>query len=268
MSDATAGEVSFTAKIMAASRAIETQRPDALFTDPFAERLAGADAIQATAPRLEEYERQGRPFTAVRTRFFDDFLLDCAQSIRQVVLLGAGMDTRAFRMNWAPATQVYEIDQPDVLTYKAAVLADVDPNCHRHAICADLRESQWVELLLDQGYQPTEPSVWLLEGLLYYLNRAEVHNLLTAIANLSGVGSRLGADVINTVVLKGSDDWAQYWQSSCDQPETFFGHYGWQASAVQPGEAGAIFGRFTYQFLDRSVLDAPHLFFVIADRLA
>lgn len=85
MSEAKEVKVSFTAKVMAAVRAIETQRPDALFSDFFAEQLAGADPIQAAIPRVEEYEKQGKPFISVRTRFFDDFLMNCSHDIRQVV---------------------------------------------------------------------------------------------------------------------------------------------------------------------------------------
>lgn len=266
MSDVTEIDVSFTAKVMAAGRAIETQRSDALFIDPFAEQLAGAEAVQAAIPRLEEDEKQGRPYTSVRTRFFDDFLINHSQTIQQIVLLGAGMDTRASRMNWSSKTCIYEIDKSNILNYKESVLAGIHPTCNRHLICADLKESFWSNLLLEKGYQPSEPSIWLLEGFLYYLNEAEVHNLLTTITNMSAIGSWLGVDVINTVILNGSDSWAQYWQSSCDHPESFFANYGWTAVAIQPGEEGASFGRFTYQFPDRSVSDAPHIFFVIASK--
>lgn len=264
MSDVTETDVGFTAKVIAAGRAIETQRSDALFIDPFAEQLAGTEAIQAAIPHLEEYEKQGRPFSSVRTRFFDDFLTKHSQSIQQIVLLGAGMDARAFRMSWQSETCIYEIDKSDVLNYKESVLAGSHPNCNRHSICTDLKESFWPKLLLEKGYRPSEPSIWLLEGFLYYLNEAEVHNLLTSIANLSAIGSWLGVDVINTVIRNGSDSWAQYWHSSCDHPESFFASYGWKALAIQPGEEGASFGRFTYRFPDRSVPDAPHIFFVVA----
>lgn len=264
MSEATETGVSFTAKVMAAGRAIETQRPDALFTDPLAAQLAGEEAIKAAIPLLEDYEKQGRPFAAVRTRFFDDFLNNCSQNIRQIVLLGSGMDTRAFRLNWQPGTHVYEIDRPDVLLYKELVLNGVIPNCIRHSIGADLKESLWLKLLIEKGYQPSEPTIWLLEGFLYYLNPTEVENLLTIIKDLSVPGSYFGADVINTVICNGSDDWAKYWLSSCDEPESFFAAYGWKASAIQPGEEGAAYGRFTYQFPKRNIPDAPHLFFVRA----
>ncbi|MEC4818074.1 MAG: SAM-dependent methyltransferase, partial [Scytonema sp. PMC 1069.18] len=264
MSETTEISVSFTAKVIAAGRAIETQRPDALFHDPMAAQLAGKEAIEAAIPLLEEYEKQGRPFTSVRTRFFDDFLKDCFGHIRQIVLLGSGMDTRTFRLNWQSKTHVYEIDLPDVLLYKESVLNGMTPKCDRHSICADLKDSLWVQLLLEKGYQPSEPSIWILEGFLYYLNPTEVENLLTNITNLSVAGSYLGVDVINTVICNGSDDWAKYWLSSCDNPESFFAAYGWNASAIQPGEEGASFGRFTYQFPARNVPDAPHIFFVKA----
>ncbi|MBD2387115.1 SAM-dependent methyltransferase [Cylindrospermum sp. FACHB-282] len=263
MSEATETSVSFTAKVMAAGRAIETQRPDALFTDPLAAQLAGQEAIEAAIPTLEEYEKQGRPFTSVRTRFFDDFLNKYSDNIRQIVLLGSGMDTRAFRLNWPPGTHVYEIDQPDVMLYKESVLNGVIPNCTRHSICADLKESFWSQLLLKEGYQTSEPTIWLLEGFLYYLNPIEAKNLLRDIQNLSAKGSYFGADVINTVICNGSDEWAKYWQFSCDEPESFFAAYDWKVSAIQPGEEGASFGRFTYQFPARNIPDVPHIFFVL-----
>lgn len=75
MAEFPAASVGFTAKVMAAGRAIESRRPDGLFIDPFAASLAGEAVIEATIPRMEEYEREGRPFSVVRTRCFDDFLL-------------------------------------------------------------------------------------------------------------------------------------------------------------------------------------------------
>lgn len=98
-SEAKEVQVSFTAKVMAAVRAIETQRDSALFIDPFAEQLAGADTIQAAIFRVKEYEKQVKPFISVRTRFFDDFLMNCSHNIREVLFPSAGLDTRAFRLN-------------------------------------------------------------------------------------------------------------------------------------------------------------------------
>jgi hypothetical protein len=69
-------------------------------------------------------------------------------------------------------------------------------------------------------------------------------------------------------LLNGSDELAQYWQSSCDDPESFFQPYGWKASAIQPGEEGAAYGRFTFQFADRADTEAPHIFFLTASKQA
>lgn len=262
----TRDDVSFIAKNMAAGRAYETRRSDALFIDPFAEKLAGKEVLEDVIPRLEADEKAGKPFTSIRTRYFDDLILGHSQNIQQIVLLGAGLDTRALRMEWAADTHVYEIDQSNILTYKESVLEDIQPTCNRHAIAADLKDSLWSEMLIKQGYQPSKPSIWLLEGVLYYLNEEEVHNLLTTITTLSVKGSWFGADVINSVIMNGQDDWAKYWLSCCDDPESFFEQYGWQASAIQPGDEGASFGRFTFQFPDPSLPDQPHLYFIAACR--
>ncbi|MCT7984912.1 SAM-dependent methyltransferase [Laspinema sp. A4] len=265
MSDDADAQVSLTARFMAASRAFESQQANPLFRDPFAERLAGTETMKLIIPRAEEYEAQGRPYAAVRTRFFDDFLLQCNATIRQVVLLGAGMDTRAYRLDWQPETHLYELDRSSVLDYKETELETFAPQCNRHVVRADLRED-WVPLLIENGYQPDQPSVWLLEGLLYYLSDSEVSALMKAIDNLTAPGSHFAADVINDIICNGSDALAAYWQSSCNEPETFFAEFGWSAQAIQPSDEGASFGRFTYQFPPRSVTDGPHIFFVTATK--
>ncbi len=260
--------VSTTARLMAATRALESQRPNPLFRDPLAEKLAGPEAMQSVRPRFSESEKAGKPMVAVRTRFFDDFLSRHAPEVEQVVLLGSGMDTRAYRMAWWADTHIYEIDQADVLQYKEAVLGEAIAQGSRHPIGADLTESHWPQLLLDKGFQPSQPAIWLLEGFLYYLNAAEVHRLFTAINTLASPGSWLGGDVINTFVANGTGDYAKYWQFGCDHPESFLMDYGWQASAVvQPGEAGACFNRYTFQLADRDVPDAMHIFFCTAHKL-
>ncbi|MGB7443644.1 MAG: SAM-dependent methyltransferase [Coleofasciculaceae cyanobacterium] len=166
--------VSRSSLMTAAVRAIETQRPDALFKDPLAVKLAGDNLIAEITPNAQEYEDNGTPIIIVRTRFFDDFLMKEAASIRQVVILGAGMDTRAFRLPWQSDIHLYELDRPEVLQYKASVLGNRQTQCHRHSIEVDIREP-WVDKLLDAGYQVEIPSVWLMEGFVYYLSENEVH---------------------------------------------------------------------------------------------
>ena len=96
--------VARSSQLMAAIRALETKRPDRLFEDPLAARLAGSEIIAQVEPKLKEDEKQGRPYVATRTRFFDDFMVSSAFQIGQVVILGAGMDTRAFRLPLPPET--------------------------------------------------------------------------------------------------------------------------------------------------------------------
>jgi methyltransferase (TIGR00027 family) len=111
---------------MAAARARESERPYRLFDDPLAAALAGPEGF-AWLERMEPVPRFGGPalYVVVRTRFFDDFLLYACwgAGVRQVVLLAAGMDARAFRLNWPPGTRLYELDRPEVLAAKEEVIA-------------------------------------------------------------------------------------------------------------------------------------------------
>lgn len=258
--------IGLTSRIMAAVRAIETQRPERLFEDPLAAQLAGDEMVASIAPRVKEYEDKGTPYVVVRTRFFDDFLRSEAVSLRQVVILGAGMDTRAFRLSWPTDTHLYELEQPEVLQTKESLLENTSAQCHRHPFFINLRQP-WSDLLVAQGYQVEIPSVWLLEGLLYYLNETEVHDLLKIITNLSAAGSWLGADLINLKLMSEStDQLAKYWRFGCDEPETLLATYGWKASVVQPGEEGADFGRYTCKFPPRTVPDVARCFFVKAKK--
>jgi methyltransferase (TIGR00027 family) len=259
--------VSLTSRYMAVLRAVETQYSDRLFTDPFAAHLAGTQVMSELAAQLiEKRQAQDRKLLSIviRTRFFDDFLISSTQQIRQVVILGAGMDTRAFRLAWHPDVKIYELDRLEVIQTKEFLLGDVLAKCHRHSIDIDLRDS-WSDLLINQGFQANLPTVWLMEGLLYYLHEAEVHELLKTISQLSATGSCLGADLLNTYAVGSSKDMvAKYWHFGCDNPEALLAEYGWQASAVHPGDETAHYGRLNEKFPSRDVPDVGRLFFVQA----
>lgn len=258
--------VASSSRIMAAVRAIESQRPDRLFEDPLAAQLAGDEIIASVAPAAKEYEDRGIPLVVVRTRFFDDFLTPLTAQLRQVVILGAGMDTRAFRLPWTADTHLYELDQAEVLQTKELLLKNTPAKCHRHIISTDLRQL-WSDLLVTEGYQAKTPSVWLLEGLLYYMSETQVHDLLKMITSLSAPGSWLGADLINEkLIQQSSDELAKHWLYGCDEPEALLASYGWKATVVQPGDEGVNFNRFTSKFPPRSVPDAARCFFVTAKK--
>ena len=230
--------VPFTARMMAAMRARETNREDALFKDPFATQLAGEEAFQEIDLRLTE---QDQAYVAVRTRFFDDFLL--GSQIKQVVLLASGLDTRAYRFPWTTDFTVYELDQPQVLAYKSDLLRDENPLCIHHLVGADLTQP-WEEKLRSAGYSLTAPTVWLIEGLMMYLSELDVHRLLQSVSNLSAHGSQLGIDLVNVNSLEYGP-YKGYFQFGTDTPEALLSKYGWQAEAIQPGDKDANFGRYT-----------------------
>ncbi|WP_218005731.1 class I SAM-dependent methyltransferase [Actinomadura hibisca] len=198
--------VGLTALMVAAARAIETRRPDVLAADPYAEHFVRAAAASAGWPVRPEdvpggdgdplWGRLGRYF-GLRTRVLDDFLMRSAcEGVQQVVLLGAGLDTRAFRLDWPPGQSVYEIDRAGVLAFKQGVLDGVGaaPRAVRRPIAADLRHD-WTRMLLGAGFDPAVPTAWLAEGLLLYLPRDAEQQVIDTVDRLSAPGSTMAFEV-------------------------------------------------------------------------
>ncbi|MBS4727872.1 class I SAM-dependent methyltransferase [Mycobacterium sp. SM1] len=203
--------VGSTAVMVAAARAIETDRPNPLIRDPYAKLLvAGAgtgvweamlddsmvakmESLDAESAKLFHHMRN---YQAVRTHFFDDYLTDAVRSgIRQVVILASGLDSRAYRLAWPAGTTVFEIDQPKVLAYKAETLAahGVTPSADRREVPVDLRQD-WPAALLGKGFDPGAATSWLVEGLLMYLTAEAQDRLLERITELSVPGSRIAVE--------------------------------------------------------------------------
>jgi methyltransferase (TIGR00027 family) len=265
---------------MAAARARESERPDRLFDDPLAAALAGPEGF-AWLESMESAARSGGPglYPVIRTRFFDDFLLDSCRrlGVLQVVLAAAGLDTRAFRLGWPSGTRLYEMDLPEVLDAKDDVIEDAGAraSCERHTVRVDLKEAPWPEALLAAGYQPERPSVWLIEGLLFYLTRADVHGLLEKVGVLTAAGSHLGLDVMNRGLFFSPVAWPMRaalarrgapGRFGTNDPERLMARHGWEADVTQPGEEGANFGRWSRPMVPREVPSLPRSFLVRARR--
>jgi methyltransferase (TIGR00027 family) len=176
-------------------RARESTRADRLFDDPFAAAFAAAGGAAGesvpTSPdrlRVALYVQ-----VVVRTRFYDEQLLAAtAAGCRQVVLLGAGLDARAFRLDWPDGVRMFELDQPEVVEFKDRVLRELGatPRCARTVVPVDLRED-WPGALRRTGFDPAVSTAWLAEGLLVYLDAADAARLLSTVTAASAGGSRL-----------------------------------------------------------------------------
>ncbi|OBF65352.1 SAM-dependent methyltransferase [Mycobacterium sp. 852002-51971_SCH5477799-a] len=203
-----ANSVGATATMVAAARAAATRRPQPVITDEFAEplvRAVGLDVFTklATGELDSDDLENGVQFSrmvdtfAARARFYDDYFAAAGQAgLRQVVIVASGLDSRAYRLHWLPGTTVYEVDQPEVIAFKTATLAEIGaaPTAELRTVGIDLRED-WPAALQAAGFNPAQATAWLAEGVLigFLPPEAEVR-LLDAIIPLSSEGSRFAAD--------------------------------------------------------------------------
>ncbi len=255
----------------AAVRARESRREDRLFQDPWAEALAGEKGASWIAQRTED----GTITMALRTRYFDDFLEQVlSDQIRQVVLLAAGFDTRAFRLKWPAGACVFEMDQPFVMDYKETVLQSLGATalCERRVIRRDLTGS-WKETLVETGFDPAQPSCFLLEGFLFYLPNDTATEIIDSITLLSVPGARLGFDVINSAMLTSpyTRSWVEMqarsgapWIGTMDDPESFLSSRGWLAALTQAGQPEANHGRWNLPIFPTKMENFPHNWWVTA----
>lgn len=203
--------VGATALGVAAARAADTESDNPLIYDPFARVFldavgdgmwtrwspSGLSAeIIAAEPDLPLRMQAMVDYMASRTVFFDDVFLDAAATgVRQVVILAAGLDARAWRLPWPEGTTVYELDLPKVLEFKASTLRDhgAQPTARRVDVAVDLRQD-WPEALRQAGFDPAAPSVWSAEGLLPFLPATAQDLLFDRIQDLSAAGSWLAVE--------------------------------------------------------------------------
>jgi methyltransferase (TIGR00027 family) len=182
------------------ARADESATGCPLFSDPFAQLFLDAAAErgwQLPPPYMMERIRSISSYAASRTKWFDEFFIAAgANGIDQAVILAAGLDARGWRLPWVDGTELYEIDQPKVLEFKAETLArhDAKPSVSRYvAVPVDLRHD-WPKALRDAGFDTTRPTAWAAEGLLPYLPAAAQDLLFERIEELSAAGSRVAVE--------------------------------------------------------------------------
>jgi len=270
--------LALTALWTAAARACESRRQDRLFDDPCAALLAGGPIVEAYDREIAKVDSQTADLLAIITRYFDDFLLQAtvAGGIKQVVILGAGLDARAFRLAWPAGTSLYELDQPGLIVYKDRRLASlgVSPACARHTVGVDLN-GDWQGALREAGFDPSLRSVWVLEGFLYFLPNHAVRNLLGHMAELSAPDSQVGVELVNADMLSAPSTrhWHERmsaagapWLFTSDSPELLLAEFGWSASVVRAGDREASFGRWPIPPSRGEAAGGPRCFLVTGGR--
>lgn len=267
--------VGATALAVAASRAVETAGPDPLIRDEFAALLvspAGPGWARLADAEMEwldgdehgrRIHRIGCDYQAVRTHYFDEFFETAASAaeagIRQVVILAAGLDSRAYRLQWPSGTTVYEIDQPKVLEYKAGILSShgAQPAATRRAVAVDLRDD-WPAALTGAGFAPDRPTAWLAEGLLAYLPSDAQDRLFEMCTALSAPGSQLAVEAFNLKLTGNKQRWNRmrdrlgldvdvealtYHEPHRSDPAQWLAEHGWQVHSVDNHREMARLGR-------------------------
>jgi methyltransferase (TIGR00027 family) len=256
--------VSYTSQWTAAARALESERGgDALFEDNLARELAAPRGFEL----LDKYRGGGLgEFVAIRTRFLDDTIESLLSStpIRQVVLVAAGMDGRAFRLKWPDDAVVYEVDHEALLDEKQRRLSRLgaQPTVERREVRADLAQD-WLPELKRAGFNETKPTLWVAEALLFFLTEEQASNLLSAMASTSAPGSWLALDILSEQLLRSPA--TQFflaalakdgipWRFGTDEPAEFLTANGWQLRDLkEPGEAGVGENRWPYEVQPRDV---------------
>ena len=273
--------VGITALTVAATRALESKRDDALINDPYAENFVTRSGTPVPIPTswatIEDFENRSASdqewanywtslsgYVGVRSRFFDQYFLDMSTAgIRQVVILAAGLDTRAFRLSWPARVELFEIDQPKVLEFKDSVLAEQGAlaGCARHIVPIDLR-TDWPEALLRANFDPQRSTAWLAEGLLGYLPGTAVEALFAHVHRLSAAGSAFATDEAepdlhnrlhhpayqNVYRRLGVNFAALRPNGERPDPAQWFRDHGWQVTTINRTQAAERYGRTVGKF--------------------
>lgn len=225
--------VGATALFVAAARALESQQDEPLAVDPYAElfcRAAGGpwpDILDGRGPddRLRsEFGSVFQRYQGARTRYFDNYFRTAADAgIRQIVIVAAGLDSRAYRLSWPDGTVVFELDQPKVLEFKREVMAEhgAGPTAERREVAVDLRED-WPKALRHSGFDLAQGSAWLVEGLLMYLPASAREQLYTGIESLSAAGSRVALEDMSTLDTDTVEAKRAEERGNADQASQFF----------------------------------------------
>lgn len=246
--------VGYTALLVAGWRALHAVSPHPLVRDDYAKVFIAATRDPYLAgvlanPGTTEDETAFPRLYGVQTRFFDDFFTSAGNAgMQQAVIVAAGLDSRAYRLEWPEGTTVFEVDLPKVLEFKAGVLGEhgAEPKARRIEVAADLR-TEWSRTLEAAGFDTERPSAWSVEGVLPYLTDEAQDALFTRISGLSAPGSRIAIGALGSrldrvalealesthpgVNMSGDVDFSALTYETQTNPAEWLAAHGW---AVEP----------------------------------
>lgn len=247
-----------TALITAAARAVESLQENPLVIDPYAGALAGEEGMKL----LESYGEAFVLVETIRTKFFDDAIMDQVKSgKKQFVILGAGLDSRPYRFRLPPDLSWFEIDFESVLEYKRRILKESSPSTIPIDIHTDVTKLDLQRDLVPKGFDPKKESVWVAEGLVPYLKDDQVESLLYLISKASVANSSLLMTCPGKKLIANNQETserqkllasfgAQYVYSGTDKPEELVGRHGYKTDIVFIGHKRAHFGLLPIAPLD------------------
>lgn len=244
-----------TAHLVTYLRALEPKlhKRDMLFDDPFAEALAGETGLKAMSQLSESSmssAQRNRFITslATRTRVIDDFVYESiAAGIGQIVVFGAGLDTRPWRLHppaHLPTVVYFEIDAREVFAYKLCVLANHQAvsDFDYSPVVADLSQPNWSDHLTASGFDRNVKTLVIMEGFANNLGEHELSTLMRTLFELLPPESRLISTFLTEVTNQST------LQEHCFFPEdplAYVQHFGWRGQQIDIEDLNIALGRPT-----------------------
>jgi len=176
-----------TCRRTAAIRALASEDPSLPYREPYASMLAGSKELERTKGIRDNYESNSVPGVVIRSMMIDQWLQEHQDEFEQIVVLGAGMDTRTYRLD-LKNIKWFEVDEDEVISLKEAILAENRVDLANDGRVARLKLDLAVDLdslfpsLEQEGFRRESPTVYVLEGLLYYIPKDGVKALLKALS--------------------------------------------------------------------------------------
>ena len=227
--------VSDTALWVATYRAMESERPDALFHDPYARKLAGERGERIM--RSVRFGVAAASAMIVRTRIFDDMIMHLVDRRRvdEVLNLACGLDARAYRLALPASLRWTDVDFPDMIAYRAGVLSDETPACVYEAAGVDLSDAPARDALFEKVGARSKRVAVVSEGLLIYLSPDDVGSLATSLAArptfaywLADINGAMAMKLMNRMWGKSIKAGRARFQFAPVEGTTFFERYGWR----------------------------------------